>query len=206
MSVLRVITGFSRLRDEELDTLAQSVIEKMTGNANFATPNPPLAEVTTALTEYQLALAQAQNGGTEKTALKRFKRNKLEALLIALGTYVQTTAKSQDYLIISSGFTPFKTRTPRGLLDKPRDFSVETGPNPGSVVLSVRKVNGADKYLFEHAHAPITETTQWTVDIRSSRNFTVEGLTSGEQYAFRVTGIGTNPTRVYTDVITRYVH
>lgn len=207
MSNVKVITNFARLRDEELDTRAQNVIDKMTGNTNYPTPVPALADITSALTDYHGALAQALNGGTDRTAVKNEKRAALEDLLYALALHVQANAKKSLGILLSSGFEARKQTTTLTAdeLDKPANFRADHGSNPGSVRLSTDKVNGARTYMFEYAAAPLGENPQWSVRPSTARACLIEGLASGQQYAFRVAGVGAGSTLVYSDVIARYV-
>lgn len=205
MSIVKVIVGFARLRDDELDTRAQSIVEKMTGNASYPNPVPALADVTAAMTAYKQALVQAQHGGKDKTAMKNAKRFELEALLGELGAYVQLSCKNDLAMLLSSGFDARRPGAPIGELERPSNFRVENGANPGSVRLGVNSIYGADSYMFEYAPMPLTEATIWIARGVKARTHTIHGLTSGKQYAFRVSGIGTDRELAYSDVITRYI-
>ena len=204
MASLKVKVGFSKLRDDDLDTVSAAIIKNMTGNTNYPTPVPTLAVVQTALTGYDLALTAAANGGLDKTAIKDQKRSDLEALLKQLGTYVQLNCKNDLVILLSSGFEAGKAATPVGMLTKPENFKVENGPNSGTVKLSLDKIKGANSYVYEYAAVPITATSNWTVGVGTSTKFSIVGLTSGQQYAFRVAGIGADLTIVYSDVLSRF--
>ena len=122
-----------------------------------------------------------------------------------LGTYVQLNCKNDLAILLSSGFEAAKPKAPVGMLLKPENFKVENGPNSGSIKLSVDKIKGASSYRFESTVAPVTATTNWTVNVGTASKFVVDDLTSGQQYAFRVAGVGADPTIVYSDVVTRFV-
>jgi hypothetical protein len=203
---VKVITSFTQMRDDELAVRANNIIEKMTGNTDFPTPFPALADVTTALTEYDQALEQSQNGGTDKTAIKNNKRQALEGLLGKLGKHVEVHCKNDRAIVLGSGFDMWKASVPKAtVLEKPVNFTLVNGPYPGSVNLSVAKTPGAGSYVFEYAATPVTETTLWTKAGVTSRTHTFAGLTRGQEYAFRVTGVGIDVTPVYSDVISVYV-
>ena len=205
MATLKVIVGFKSLRDDDVDTKASSIIKSMTGNVNYTTPAPTLAVVQTALTAYETALTAAANGNPEKTAIKDQKRKDLELLLKQLGTYVQLNCKNDLGILLSSGFDAAKTNAPVGILPKPENFKVENGPNSGTARLSMDKINGARSYCFEYATAPVSDGSAWVVKVGTSRSHTIDGLTSGLRYAFRVAGVGADPTVVYSDVLTKFV-
>src|SRR5450755_1301235 len=79
--------------DAQLIVDVQSAISGMTGNANFVTPTPTLASITTALNAFTVALADAGNGGTELTSIKNAKRAELVSHMRQLASYVTVTAK-----------------------------------------------------------------------------------------------------------------
>lgn len=205
MATLKVIVGFSALREDDVDTKAASIIKSMTGNANYPTPTPTLTVVQAALGAYETALAAASTGNPEKTAIKDQKRKDLEVLLKQLGTYVQLNCKNDLGILLSSGFDAAKPATPVGILPKPENFKVESGPNPGTVKISLDKIKGAKSYCFEYTAAPITDGSIWLVKVATLRTHIIDSLSSGKQYAFRVSGIGADPTVVYSDVINRFV-
>ena len=205
MSIPKVLIGFSDFRDDDLDTKAAAIINGMTGNVNYPAPVPDLPTVQVALDEYEAALAAAKNGSVEATALKDQKRQKLELLLKQLGAYVQANCKNDLAILLGSGFSANKPNAPIGMLPKPINFKVENGPNSGTLKLSLDKITGANSYLFEFTPAPITATSSWAVKVGTARTYIIESLTSGQQYAFRVAGVGADPTIVYSDVITRFV-
>jgi hypothetical protein len=59
----KVSLGFTRLPDTELDNFAQSVIDRMTGNATFHTPHVPTADLQTAKNNFTAKVSAAQAGG-----------------------------------------------------------------------------------------------------------------------------------------------
>jgi hypothetical protein len=200
----KAIISFSNMRDDELATRANNIIQKMTGNPDFPSPVPGLADATAALTAFRQSLEQAQHGGVDRTEIKNATRLALEEVLTTLGLHVQIHCKNDRAKLLGSGFDARKLPDPPiVILEKPK-LTVVNGPYPGSFKLSADKVPGAGSYMFEYAAMPVTEATQWTVHAVKTRIYTIGGLTSGQQYAFRVRGIGIDATPVYSDVITRY--
>lgn len=201
----KILTGFARLGDNEFATLAQSIVEKMTDNANFPSPVPTLADVTTSIAEFRKALALSLGGSNVQTWNKNEKRSELTALLGELALYVHFTSKDDVGKLLSSGFDIRKSSSPVGVLRKPANIIVENGYNPGSIRLRVDRIPEATSYQFEYANAPVSDESHWTVRGVKVRTHIFEDLIRGQQYAFRVAGIGTDPTLVYSDVITCYV-
>lgn len=97
-----------------------------------------------------------------------------------------------------------KTRQPVGVLAKASDFKAVPLYNC-MIKLSNKKIFGADSYTYEYTPAPTRKDGTWTAVNSTRANTVIKNLVSGSQYAFRVAGIGANPTVIYSDVITSYV-
>lgn len=82
---------------------------------------------------------------------------------------------------------------------------MEPGPVPGSVKVSFKAIAGANTYLFQYSDAPANGSTVWQNAYSGKSRHILEGLTSGQQYAFRACAIGADPTLVYSDVISSFV-
>lgn len=205
MSKSKIITGFSKKSDSELDLKSQQITTQMTGNAYFATPIPTLVEVNTAESEFATSLINSANGNTNDTATKNKKRKVLESLLHRLGLYVELTADGDEDKLFSSGYDLQKEKETVGILPKPENLKVNNGVNPGSVKVSINSIAGADSYLCQFTEAPVTETSTWVVLPSTKATINIDGLTSGKKYAFKIAGVGADPTLVFTDVITSFV-
>jgi hypothetical protein len=205
MKKLKINTGFSKFTDAELDVKADEIITKMTGNVNFTNPIPALADVNLAKTAYSSSLVKAANGNTNDTATKNQKRSLLEGVLGRLGLYVQLTANENEDALFSSGFDLQKAKEFVGVLAKPENLRATPGKNIGGIKLVVNSIPGADSYLFEYTETPVTEKSVWQIIPSSKASLNIDGLISGKQYAFRVTGVGANPITVFSDVVTSFI-
>lgn len=201
----KVITGFSRYSDGDLSIKAKHIVTSLTGNSNYATPTPTLSAVSNAITAFDSATEAAVDGDKQSTALKKQKREELEALLNNLSLYVQLNGQDDEVILLSSGFDLKKAGTPVGVLPKPASIKVSPGDNSGSVKVVVAKVEGAKTYLFEYTLTPVTSDSVWT-DVASTKTTAIiDNLISGKQYAFRVAGVGADTTLVYSDFITSFI-
>ena len=196
-----ILTSFSRYRDAELDQKAHFIIDSMTGNAHFPDPVPAIADITTANDEYIAARSAAETGDREAVSIKNQKREALEYLLGKLALYVEATANDDEAILLSSGFSLKKSPTPVGILSKPENFSAHA-TEAGMVMLRLKAIHGADSYQYEYR---IAGDPQWIIRVDSKSSLLLTGLQSGSAYEFRVAGIGTNPERVYSNVLQSYV-
>ncbi len=205
MSTPRVKISFRSFKDAELVQKTEHILQSMTGNADFASPIPSLVAVKAAKDKYSIALGKALDGTKQDTSLKNQARADLEGLLHDLAMYVQLNGKGDEAIIISSGFDLAKTPAPVGILSKPYDFSVANNGRKGCIDLSLYTISGAKTYLYEYTEAPASATSVWHIITDTAASITIKGLQSGKEYAFRVAGVGSDPTRVYSDVIMSFV-
>jgi len=201
MAKSKIVTGFSRYRDPELDQKAKFIIDSMTDNPHFTDPVPAIADITTANDEYITARSNAETGDREAIAIKNQKREALEDLLNKLALYVEAHANDDEAVMLSSGFSLSKSRTPIGMLPKPENFSARP-TEKGMITLKLNPIAGADSYQYEYR---LAEDTQWTISVHTKSNILLTGLQSGKEYLFRVAGVGAAPERVYSDVLQSYV-
>lgn len=201
MSKPKIITGFSRYPNTELDVKAKFIVDSMTDNANFTTPFPPLADIAAATTTYIEALSNAEGGGRSQTAIKNQARLILEGLLEKLALYVEAYGKSDEVILLSSGFTLARAVTPIGVLPKPESFTAQP-KDKGTISLKLTPIRGAISYQFEYR---IIGDETWNVRTHSKSYISLTNLQSGAQYEFRVTGIGSAIDRIYSDELRSFV-
>lgn len=191
MNVKPAIGFMTKDSDAQLDQDVETIIASMTGNANFPTPSPTLAVITTALSAFTVALADAANGGVEKTAIKNARRAELVSLLRQLSSYVFATADGDMTKLLSSGFPAQKTnRSPIGPLPAPASPVLSQGPVSGSLGASTPPVNGAYIYNWRVALASAPTTYVKQVQSTAASN-TFDGLTPGQVYNVQLNAVGT---------------
>jgi hypothetical protein len=201
MQTQKVIIDMGKLTDVKLDQQADSIITAMTGNPTFATPDPALAVVSTALTEYRTALVAAATGAHEAVAIKTQKREALEALLRDLGLYVEKICKGDVAKILSSGYKASKEGSPIGPLPKPTGFEVMP-KGKGEILLKCKAIKGARAYQFEHT---LANAIDWIITTETKSKLLLTGLNSGQEYTFRVVPVGSSDIREYSDEISSFV-
>src|SRR5450432_2133768 len=79
--------------DPQLLTDTTTIVTSMTDNAVYTAPTPTLPVITAAAGDFSTAIANAVNGGTELTAIKKQKRAALGTLLRELAAYVSVACK-----------------------------------------------------------------------------------------------------------------
>jgi hypothetical protein len=127
----RVSLAFVRRRIALLLEFGRNVIVMMTGNANYTTPSPTLAVVTTALDALDAANQAALEGGRVAISARRGARVEALSLLRQLGAYVQGHCQRDRTFLLSSVFEPVRTLRSQSARcrRRSRPFSVrEWGP------------------------------------------------------------------------------
>jgi len=183
----------NRLDIPHKTALAVRIVDAMTGNATFPTPNPALAAITTAATALtdkaavaQQARLNAVNATTEQVAAEVA----LDALLTTEGNYVQTTSSGDEGKILSAGMDVRADSAPIGELPAPDNLSATTGDHPGQIDLHWNRVKGAMSYLIQQSADPPTATSWAQASASTSSKATMANLTSGTKYWFRVAALG----------------
>ena len=88
--IIKAATGFiNKNSNADLLTACDAITASLTGNKNYSTPVPALADVQTARDAFAAAMAAAAGGGVALTSAKNDRRDELAALLRALAGYVQ---------------------------------------------------------------------------------------------------------------------
>lgn len=175
--------------------LDRQIVTAMTGNANFATPAPTLASITTAVDALEAAFNVAQAARLEakqKTELQTTAEQQADALVTQLATYVEGTSAGDAAKIQSAGMDVRADGAPIGDLPAPAGLASTAGDNDGEVDLDWDSVRGAKSYVMEKSPDPITATSWQQASLVTKSKGTVSGLTSGTKYWFRVAAIGTS--------------
>jgi hypothetical protein len=197
----RVATGFTSYTDGSLFIKSQTIGASMANNPTYPTPVPTLEAIGEAIGLFGGNLAAKPS--KENTQEKRQNRIVLIDLLNRLSLYVSATGETLAEWE-SSGFSLTSIPQPVGVLATALNFTVKPF-QAGSINLSLNKIEGADGYCFQYAPLVAGQPLVWESVQSTKTRITVSGLLSGTQYAFRVYGIGSNPTIVYSDQVNSFV-
>ena len=195
-----VSLGASHLSIPKKIVKSRFIVSSMTGNANFTTPSPTLAVITTNVNALEAASLVAQSGGVDDTANMRVKEAILDLSLKSLGAYVEGIANasplSANAIILSAGMD-VKGKGGKVV----REFVVNITGNPGEVKL-VRKgiKHGKGSYEFQMTTDPSNEASWQKIYTGTVGSFVKGGLISGTRYHFRATAIDKNGFNPWSEV------
>jgi hypothetical protein len=167
----------------------RQVVVKMTGNANFITPMPPLLDVTTGLDDLQAKAEAAHGGGRDAYAARNAAWATSVMQARELANYVQLNCQNDLTILLSSGFISTKTPAPVGPLSPPTNLRVSYNGYTGQVVIRVKGVPGVTAgYTYQQAET--SDGPFVNIGIKNKTFFTATGLTPGKMYWFCVCANG----------------
>jgi hypothetical protein len=169
------------------------IVTSMTDNKNFATPTPPLTEVSAALVALETAAAQVQLARSEvttRTVNQDNAESRLDQLLTQLAGYVESVAGKDDTVITSAGMETKAAPSTPTLPSVPQAVSAAAGDHDGELLLWWKPVPNAKSYVIESSTDPATTTSWEHAGIATSATKTITNLKSGTRFWFRVAAVG----------------
>jgi hypothetical protein len=203
MKKVFVLLSFIRLRIALKIEFYKTVIQMMTGNKSFTTPDVPMTELSAALAVFEKNFMDAQNGSHEAVIKQSQSEQTMDDLMRKTASYVDRIADGDAAVIASAGFE--SSKQPDSAM-RPI-FSVEAGDNPGEVVLRCKAVAGAHSYNWQFALTSIPEKDEgWTYAGSSTKtSFTITDLTSMSKYWFRFCAVKPDGMTPWSAPITKVV-
>ncbi len=203
MKTVSISIGFLSLPIAEKIKKARYIVTSMTGNANFTTPSPTLATITTNINALEAAAIAAMGGGVDDTANMHAKEYTLDMSLKLLVFYVYSIAVQNlitaDAVALSAGMELRKQA-----VHTAREFTVSVTENAGEVKLSTKAVKRAT-YMWEMCTDPSNEEN-WEIAGQGTRaKLLVTGLTSATRYYFRVSVINKDGQGPWSNVLNTVV-
>lgn len=185
----KVKLGLGSMTPDEILSLTNQIITAMTGNANFTTPNPSLASVTTALTLATTKVAAqkaAQQAAKQATDDRDAAIATLVTLVTSLSDYVANVTQGNKVKIESAGMSVKASAAPIGPLPQVQNLSITAGDAEGRLDLQWDPVRGTKNYQVQMSTDPNVPANWKLVDSCSGSKLSLTGLTSGQKLWFRV--------------------
>lgn len=201
-----VVLKWGRLSVLEKISNASFIVSKMTTNAaTFPTPDPPLADISTAISEVAAAENEAKQGGTDRITLRDAKLKTLQSLMNRQVLYVQSVTLGDEVLTDLAGMEVKSNPTPWPIPEKPQNFRATPGKFQGSVYLICNSVQYKKLYVFEMWVDDGNGGGQWQpIATQGKRNYTHEGLERGKTYRFRVRASNSAGPGPYSNEVESY--
>ena len=185
----KIKLGLGTMSPDDILSLTNQIITAMTGNANFTTPNPTLASITTALTLATTKVAAqkaAQQAAKQATDDRDAAIAALIVLVTSLSDYVANVTQGNKVKIESAGMSVKASGAPIGPLPQVQNLSITAGDAEGRLDLQWDPVRGTKNYQVQLSTDP-NDPTKWKlVESCSGSKLSLTGLTSGQKVWFRV--------------------
>jgi hypothetical protein len=171
----------------------RQIVAAMTNNSNFSTPHPALSDVTASLATLEQAHTSLQAAKADVKAKATAEDNaeaKVNQILAQLAAYVESVAGGDETMITSAGLETKVAHSAPSALFSPTGLGTTAGDHDGEIELSWKKVANAKSYTIQFSPDPPTAES-WTHAAVATASFaTIEKLTSGKRYWFRVAAVG----------------
>jgi hypothetical protein len=162
--------------------LAKTILQALTGNSAFPSPDPPLAALQAAIADLEAAMAMVQTRARGAVAMRNLKLATVVSLLRQLKAYVQKVADASPEkaaALIQSASMTVQMVTVRAR----RVFAVKPGTVSGSVVLVAPRAG--DRASYEWAFSNDGGKTWQEARATLKSRTTITGLQPGGTYLFR---------------------
>jgi hypothetical protein len=190
------------LRDSDAMLIVDSnrILVSMTGNPAYATPNPTLADLTTARIAYIASVNAAQDSTIARSTRKE-RRTNFCTLLRTLAHYVQITSAGNPTTLLSSGFPAQRPRVPVGNLLAPTGLTLTRGKISGQIIARCPKLPQAGAYHWQIG--PTATPMVWQPMVTTlAAHISYEGLIPYTPYTAQVRAIGTAGPSNWSDAAT----
>lgn len=199
----KIKLNFTRLSVTDKIAKARQIVTALTGNASFTTPTPALASVTTAINDLETAntaTLAARQEAKSRTTDQQNKEDALDRIMTQLASYVESAAGDNETLIQSVGMDVRAAASPSSQIPSPpANLAASAGDRDGEIDLSWDTLVGARSYVIEKSSDPPTATSWSHAAVSTRSKTTIEGLTSGTRYWFRVAAINQHGQSGWSD-------
>jgi len=204
----RIRLNLKRLSTTDKLAKGRHIVTAMTNNASFPNPNPPLAEVTTALDDLTQTFALVQAAKSELATRVVNQNNaatKVDQALTQLVSYVENVAGRDNSLITSAGMETKAAPSAPAIPAIPQALGASAGEHEGEIDLFWKPVLNARSYTIEASQDPATPTSWVHVGIATSASRVISNLTSGKRYWFRVAAVSAGGQSGWSEHATKVV-
>lgn len=198
--------SFRGLSIPEKVARGREIIKALTGNAHFSSPQPTLTAITTTIDALEDANQTAQAARQEaktRTIQQNQKEDNFDQAFKRLAAYVESVSGDDEELITSAGFDLRSPATVSADLPAPQGLTATAGDHDGEIDLHWDRVNGARSYLIQRSTDPTAADSWQQVAVSTRSSVTIEGLTSGTKYWFRVASIGSQGQSGWSNPVAR---
>lgn len=179
----------------------RNIVVRMTGNAVFITPDPPLTQMTMAVNNLEVTYNASRDGSKQQLAAMYAAEKVLDDLLRKEALYVERIAFGNEAQILSSGF--HITQQPSSALLP--EFTAKNGEKEGEIIVKHKAVKKAAAWVWQYCTDPINEINWKLASVSTQTTFTIMGLKPGAKYWFRAAYVTPEGMSEWCDPYTKIV-
>ena len=194
--MMKVKLGLKNLSVLKKITKANSIVSQMTGNPNFTTPNPSLADISIKIDELESAKIQTEAIKKEyhtQVSLQKKVEKESDSMINQLANYVDNVSAGDERKILSSGFA---VAAKPGIVEElypPEDFIATTGDEEGAVKLTWKKLRRVGRHNYNVFGRKYGAKDKFNLLAGTDqKKVVIKGLESSEKYEFYVLGVKEN--------------
>ena len=203
----KIKLNFSHLTITDKIAKARQIVAAIKGHPAFANPIPALDLVTAQIDDLETSHAEtlaARQAAKTKTSARSHREVALTKTISQLVAYVESVGGDDEELLMSAGLD---TRAIASLSSEtpvlPGGLETAAGDHEGEVKLFWDTVAGARSYAIQQSPDPPTATSWIHAGVSIKSRYTINSLTSGTRFWFRVAAIGTAGQSGWSDPATR---
>jgi hypothetical protein len=189
---IKVALNLQHLSVTEKVQRARVLIDTLKGNGDFLKPYPSLETIAAAAALLETANAEmlkVRELSIAKTAIQQEKEKELDILLQALGSFIEVESRGDETKIKGVGLAIKAVPAPIDFITAPDMFLAPNAGKRGSIRLKWKSVRGGKSYIVQISdNIPAASWEQ--AGVVSKPVITLHGLTSSNEYWFRVASIG----------------
>lgn len=195
----KVVFDFIKLNATEKSEFGTNVIQKMTDNPRFPTPDESLDSLRIKNDLVQSRSVAALSGGKESTLLLHQAIDEWDDAMRKEANYVNRIADGDGAIILSAGFNLAKPNTP----GQRAEFTAENGTHSGTALLHHIAIDEAKSYIWQYyiGETPVDESKWVIATVTTKASAELTGLTSLTKYWFRVAAVTIDGTTAYSQPI-----
>ena len=202
MAKFKVKLELALLTVLELIALAHLVVTRMTGNAEFTTPDPALNDLATAADDLEAAklkVDEAKNKLAQAVSEQSTAQNALKELLTLEAAYVELKSRGVKEVIESAGMKVQDEAAPVGEMPKVENLNLSSGDGSGEIDAHWNSVAKRKNYTVQVTPDPIVAANWVTVGNPTKSSFTITGLTTANKMWVRVCANATDGAGAFSD-------
>ncbi len=201
--------GFKSHKDDELLVRATTVVQAMSNNPFFPTPEPALATVAPLLDDFQEKLGICRRkGNPQETASKNASREVLCKALKQLAFYVSQVANGDLPVLLSSGFVLSSYPRSGNVPDTIRGVLLRDARQSGQMRLDFHKQSQVLLYEYRYAREEAEGLPlQWQepLSTSSSRGNIIAPVIPYSRYWVQVRAINTYGKSDWCEAVSHFV-